>query len=64
MIDDNLIIDALVEIGNAPKFMKLCEPSVMQPLKLEKWMVVRVLTAWRLFEDEWERLPEKMDDEL
>ena len=58
MIDD-LLVEALVKIGNHKKVKELCEPHVSRPLELDKWMVVRVLKALELFEEEYERLPEE-----
>ena len=49
------IIGALVEIGNHKRVKKICEPQVMEHLKLEKWMVKRVLISLELFEKEWKR---------
>lgn len=48
MNDD--IVEALVKIANNKKFMKLCEPHVVEPLGLEPWMVKRVVYAIRIFE--------------
>lgn len=47
MILDDLV-DSILTIGNHPAFKKLVEPQVMQPLKLESWMVKRVLIAYGL----------------
>lgn len=47
---DDLIIDAIVTIGNHPKAKALIEPQVMQPLELERWMVVRTLKAQELLQ--------------
>jgi len=47
------MIEALLKIANNKEFMKYCEPNVMQPLHLKKWMIVRVLKAQELF-NEWE----------
>jgi len=47
MIED-LLIDAILIIANDKKAKALIEPQVMQPLELERWMVIRTLTAWEL----------------
>ncbi len=54
MIDEYL--DALVAIGNHKEVVKVCEPDVMQSLKLENWMVKRTLYALGLMEREYEKL--------
>ena len=50
MIED--YIDAIVEIGNHKKVIKVCEPNIMQPLQLKTWMVVRTLYSLGLLLDE------------
>lgn len=45
-------IDALVKIGNSKKAIELCEPNIMQPMQLEKWMAKRILKAEELLYDE------------
>ena len=50
MTTEDLFIDAIVTIANQPKARAMIEPQVMQPLTLEKWMVVRTLKAWELLE--------------
>ena len=42
--DLDYAVELFVGIGNHPEFLKLVEPSVMQPLHLEAWMIKRVLT--------------------
>ena len=54
MVDD-LVIDALVEIGNHEKVVKVCEPDVFCPQELKGWMVRRTLYALGLFEQEMEK---------
>ncbi len=51
----DFIIDAIVEIANHEKVKKICEPNIMQPQELQTWMVIRVLKAVELMDDEWER---------
>ncbi len=53
-LDDD-VIGALAQIGNHKRVKKLCEPQIMEPLKLEKWMVKRTLISLELFEKEWKR---------
>ncbi len=55
---DDKVLDALLEIGNHKKVQEMCEPQVMQSLKLEKWMVKRVATAVMLFRQEYEKMKE------
>lgn len=50
---DDALIDALVEIANHKKVITVCEPNVMQPLKIERWMILRVLKAQQLFQEEY-----------
>ncbi len=45
------IIDAIVTIGNHERVIKECEPDVSKPMKLKKWMVVRSIKAYLLFEE-------------
>ena len=47
---DNMI-DAIVTIGNHERIIKECEPNVSKPMELKKWMVVRTLKAFLLFEE-------------
>ena len=54
MIED-FVLESLVEIGNHKRVKKICEPQVMEQLKLEKWMVKRTLVSLELFEKEWKR---------
>ncbi len=49
-LDD--LIEALVTIGNSKRVSEHCEPNVMEPLKLENWMVTRSLVAWEMFSRE------------
>lgn len=42
---DDVLIEAILKIGNHPQFMKMIEPQVMQPLQLQRWMVTRTLVA-------------------
>ena len=51
---DDLLIDAILTIANHPKAMALIEPQVMQPLALERWMVIRTLRAEELLQEELE----------
>ena len=51
MTIEDLLIDAILTIANDKKMVKILEPQVMQPLQLERWMVVRVLTAWELLKE-------------
>lgn len=50
------IIDALVEIGNHKRVIEVCEPNIMQPLQLERWMVSRVILAQELLQNEWDEI--------
>ena len=45
-------LEGLTKIANTKKVMEICEPSIMEPLRVEKWMVLRALTAQKLFEEE------------
>ena len=44
-IEEEQIIDLILEAGNHPRLMKALEPHIMRSMKLESWMVRRVLTA-------------------
>uniref|UniRef100_A0A6M3LRW8 Uncharacterized protein n=1 Tax=viral metagenome TaxID=1070528 RepID=A0A6M3LRW8_9ZZZZ len=47
---EDYLVESLVMIGNHSKIVGACEPSVMQPLNLEAWMVRRALVALAVFE--------------
>ncbi len=51
MLND-VVIEAIVKIGNQPNFVKMVEPDIFCPLELQKWMVRRTLMVLELFEDE------------
>jgi len=55
---DDKILNALLKIGNHKKVQEICEPHVMQPLKLEPWMVRRTMKAVFLFSQEYEKMKE------
>ncbi len=50
------IFDALVEIGNHKRVIEACEPNIMQPLQLERWMVNRIILAQELLQNEWNEI--------
>ncbi len=53
MIDD-AIIKAIVELGNNPKIMKLCEPNVFCPQEIHEWQVRRVCRVIELLQEAYE----------
>ena len=53
---DDVIIQALVEIGNSPKVKKLCEPDVCFPFDLTEEAVIRVLKAQELLMKQMEKM--------
>ena len=55
MVND-IIVEALVRIGNHEKVMAACEPNIMQPLTLDSWMVKRTLYSLLLFKKEMDEL--------
>jgi hypothetical protein len=50
MTDDDKI-EAIVELGNSPEVIKLCEPQICFPLTLQAWMVKRILKAEELLKE-------------
>lgn len=48
-------LEGLVEIGNDQRVKEVCEPHVMEPPKLEKWMVFRTLAARALLEEKLQK---------
>ncbi len=50
---NDAVIEALAKIGNHEKVMKLCEPDIMEPLELKKWMVRRTIKALELLRNEF-----------
>jgi hypothetical protein len=50
MTDDDKI-EAIVELGNSPEVIKLCEPQICFPLTLQAWMVKRILEALKLLKE-------------
>ena len=54
MTTEDLLIDAIVTIANDPKAVKVLEPNVMQPLRLERWMITRTLQCLELVLEELE----------
>lgn len=48
---DEAVIEAIKTIGNHPKCIKMTEPQVAFPLKLENWMIKRVMCAEQLFKE-------------
>ncbi len=53
MIDD-VLIDGIVEIGNSPKLIKMVEPQVAFPMKIEAWMVKRIFKVVDLIQEAYE----------
>jgi hypothetical protein len=51
MTDDDKI-EAIVELGNSPEVIKLCEPQICFPLTLQAWMVKRTLKALEVLGEE------------
>ncbi len=43
-------IDKIIELGNNPVVIKMCEPSLAFHQSLQKWMVVRTITALGLLQ--------------
>lgn len=60
---EDFIVDAIVEIGNSPEVKRICEPSVSQPLTLQKWMVIRTLKSFELFRQELDNELRRIDTE-
>ncbi len=54
MTSEDLLIEAILTIGNDKKSVAMLEPSVMQPLQLERWMVTRTLQCLELILEEVE----------
>ncbi len=52
---DDALIEAIIKIGNNPKFIQSVEPNIMQPLQLSEWMVKRTMKAVELLYDEIQR---------
>ncbi len=52
-----IILEALVKIGNHEKVIAACEPNIMQPQLLTTWMVKRTLYSLLLFKKEMDELP-------
>ena len=55
---NELLVNALVKIGNHDVVMKECEPNVTQPMELEEWMVKRTLYSLLLFQNTWDMMRE------
>ena len=55
---NELLVNALVKIGNYDVVMKECEPNVMQPMELDEWMVKRTLYSLLLFQNTWDMMRE------
>ncbi len=53
-----IIVEALVKIGNHEKVMAACEPNIMQSLELKEWMVKRTLYSLLLFKETWDKMQE------
>jgi hypothetical protein len=60
MTDDDKI-EAIVELGNSPEVIKLCEPQICFPLTLRAWMVKRILKAEELLKERGKN-EERKDD--
>ena len=58
-VEEEQIIDLILEAGNHPSLMKTLEPNIMRPMKLESWMVRRVLTARAVVKEAIERKVKK-----
>ena len=41
MIDD-VMVNAILELGNNPKIMKLCEPNIFCPQEIHEWQIRRI----------------------
>jgi hypothetical protein len=52
MLDDS-VIKSIKEISNRKEVIDKLESHVAFPLKVENWMVGRVLYSWLLFLDEY-----------
>jgi hypothetical protein len=52
---DDKILDGILKIANDPNLIKRLEPNIMQPFKVEKWQVVRIMEAVNLLQKEWLR---------
>lgn len=53
LYEDQKLMEGLLQIGNNEEVKKLCEPRVMQSLKLELWMILRVIVSLEIFLHEW-----------
>ncbi len=45
---DNAMIEAILKIANSPEIIKLSEPNICFPFRVERWMVLRVLEAQKM----------------
>ena len=49
------LIENIAKIANQPKVMKHLEPQIIEPYKIETWMVKRVLYSLLLLMEEEEK---------
>ena len=54
-------IERLTQISNYPGVMKYCEPDIMSPFKLEKWMVKRSLVSEKIWKQVKRELKKRLD---
>ena len=55
-VDMEALIESILKLGNHPDFKRWAEPNVMNPLKLERWMVERVMKAISALKEEYDYL--------
>ena len=52
---EEVIINAILQIGNSKEFIKSVEPQVCFPGTLQAWQVRRVIRAQELLEEEYRK---------
>ena len=52
MIDD-AVIEAIIKISNDKNLINRLEPNLSLHLKIQRWMVLRIMEAQRLLNEQW-----------